>query len=72
MTVKHFTENNMKHVWAGIRMMSGYFNDTSKNSRLPSTSTIYANELNVFYNRFDCHDFSGENKELHEILSNRF
>ncbi|KAJ8046645.1 hypothetical protein HOLleu_05396 [Holothuria leucospilota] len=68
---KHFTENNMKHVWAGIRMMSGYSNDTSKNSRLPSTSTIYANELNVFYNRFDCHDFSGENKELHEILSNR-
>ena len=33
------------------------YNDTSKISKLSNTYVDYANELNVFYNRFDCYDF---------------
>ena len=41
------TENNMKRVWDGIRLMTGYSNN-SKSCHLPTTSTDYANDLNNF------------------------
>ena len=56
----HFTQNNMKKVWQGMRLMSGYANGSGKSCPLPNTSLDYANQLNSFYNRFDCHDFSNE------------
>ena len=59
----------MKQVWAGMRMMNGFSNYTSKRSKLPNTSVDYANELNAFYNRFDCHDFSKEADDLQNLLS---
>ncbi|PIK40697.1 hypothetical protein BSL78_22452 [Apostichopus japonicus] len=65
----HFTGNNMKEVWAGIRLMSCYMKDNRSTDKLPNTSREYANELNVFYNRFDHLDFSHEIGELREMLS---
>ena len=62
------TENNMKRVWDGIRLMSGYSNN-SKSCHLPTTSTDYANDLNKFFNRFDEHDFSKELHGLQTLLS---
>ena len=64
----HFTENNMKRVWHGMRMMSGYSNGSNKTCPLPKSTPQYANELNDFYNRFDCHDFSLQTAELVNIL----
>ena len=65
----HFKSNNMKRVWDGMRLMSGY-NSKSKSRSLPNSSENYANELNTFYNRFDCHDFSAERRDLRKILEN--
>ncbi|XP_071843761.1 uncharacterized protein [Apostichopus japonicus] len=62
-----FIENNMKEVWEGIRLMSGYMVNNHK-SYLPDTSIDYANALNDFYNRFDCHDFSTQADLLRESL----
>ena len=59
----------MKRVWDGMRLMSGY-NSKSKSRSLPNSSENYANELNTFYNRFDCHDFSAERRDLRKILEN--
>ena len=28
-----------------------------------------ANELNQFFNRFDCHDFSRKHSQLHDVLN---
>ena len=66
----HFTDNNMKKVWNGMRMMSGYSNGSCKSCPLPKTSVDFANELNSFYNRFDCYDFSKETNELLVNLTN--
>ena len=65
----HFTQNNMKRVWQGMRLMSGYNSVSSKADPLPKVSPDYAGELNRFYNRFDCHDFSSEIRELFNTLS---
>ena len=59
---QNFKDNNMKKVWDGMNIMSG-----RKNVNHPSvlcTSNTYANELNEFYARFDCNDFS---EEIHNI-----
>ena len=64
----HFKENNMKRVWHGMKLMSGYSNGTNKMSSLPRSSNDYANELNVFYNRFDHHDFSTEILQMNKSM----
>ena len=45
---EHFTDNNMKRVWEGMRLMSRYSNASSKSSQLPDCNAKYANELNTF------------------------
>ena len=69
---QNFTQSNMKKVWQGMKFMSGY---TSKNNSsqdfLAAPSSGYANELNLFYNRFDCHDFSENITELKTVLCTR-
>ena len=60
----HFTDNNMKRVWDGMRLMSGYVNKNKCSNDLPDISIDYANELNQFYSRFDCHDFSDKVENL--------
>jgi hypothetical protein len=67
---QNFVENDMKKVWTGMRLMSGYSNGSKKHTELPQTSISYANDLNDFYNRFDIHDFSEELSSLREILCN--
>ena len=63
-----FTYNNMKRLWEGMRLVSGYSNASSKSSQLPDCNAKYANELNTFYDHFDKHDFSIEHKNLCDII----
>jgi hypothetical protein len=63
-----FTQNNMKQVWEGMRLMSGYSKNSSTKNCLPDTSVKYAEQLNEFYNRFDKHDFSAEISKLRTTL----
>ncbi|KAJ8047182.1 hypothetical protein HOLleu_06113 [Holothuria leucospilota] len=67
-----FIQNDMKGVWKGLKLMSGYFNSCSKPSVLPGNSFEYANDLNQFYNRFDCYDFSDKVDELLKLPSVNF
>lgn len=51
----------MKKVWQGIKLMSGY---ARKNPRPNSLMNPTGDELNTFYQSFNCHDFK-------EILDER-
>ena len=62
-----FLNNDMRKVWSGMRLMSGYASKSGNSAPLPDVSVDYANELNSFYNRFDSQDFSNEVKEIFEI-----
>ena len=64
---QHFTSKNMKSVWNGLKLMSGYTKSCNKTNFLPSNSINYANELNHFHNRFDCHDFTAEINDLLQL-----
>ena len=63
-----FTQNNMRQVWEGMRLMSGYSKSGGSKNYLPDTSVRYANNLNDFYNRFDKNDFSNEISTLKTTL----
>ena len=65
---KTLTQNNMKKVWEGMRLMSGYSNKSGKSSQLPDTSVEHANKVNEFYNCFDKYDFHNEVDNLHDVL----
>lgn len=65
----NFTTNNIRDVWTGMRLMSGYTNGSSKHCSLPEYSQTYANQLNSFYNRFDCHDFTDEIERILRVTS---
>ena len=69
---RYFECNNMKYVWEGLGLMSG--RERKRESKISNCTNEYANELNDFYARFDCHDFSKERDErsnvLNESLSN--
>ena len=50
----------MRNVWSGMKLMSRYVNsNTQKISSVNAADE--ANELNQFFNHFDCHHFFGEN-----------
>ena len=57
---KHLQENNMKKVWHGVNLMSGYESKHSKSlaNKVQKATVEYVNDLNKFYNRFDRHEFS--------------
>ncbi|KAJ8031957.1 hypothetical protein HOLleu_25335 [Holothuria leucospilota] len=59
----NFTKNDMKR---GIRLMSGFSNGSSKSSQVLFSTPAYANDLNKFYNRFECHDCQSEINALKE------
>ena len=59
----------MKGVWNGMRLMSGYSNGSSKSCAIPKSSGEYADELNSFYNHFDCHDLTVQTTELVNTLA---
>ena len=57
---KHLKENNMKKVWHGVNLMSGYksWHSRSFTNKIQETTLEYVNDLSKFYNRFSRHDFS--------------
>ena len=62
----HFTYNNMRRVWSGMKLMSRYVNGNTQ--KIASVNTAgEVNELNQFFNRFDCHDFSQKHRQIHDI-----
>lgn len=67
----YFKENDMKKVWEGMRLMSGYVGK-GKTDKTQLTGTMkYANDLNNFYNRFDKIDFSEERLRLRETIGRK-
>ena len=66
---QHFTENNMKKVWDGMSLMAGYKGKGGGGTQIGDCSEQYANDLNQFYCRFECHDFSKEREQLKKDLS---
>ena len=64
----HFTYNNMRRVWGGMKLLSRYVNGNTQ--KIASVNTAgEVNELNQFFNRFDCNDFSQKHRQIHDILN---
>ncbi|GFS00713.1 hypothetical protein ElyMa_006405700 [Elysia marginata] len=63
-----FRDSNMKKVWQGMKLMSGC---KAKGSSGVEGDVLYANELNKFYARFDCFDFSKEREDMLCVLKQR-
>ncbi|KAK7460352.1 hypothetical protein BaRGS_00038910, partial [Batillaria attramentaria] len=57
-----FQTNDIRKVWEGMNLMGG--RKTTKRSQVNSDSANYANDLNRFYARFDCHDFGREREDM--------
>ena len=51
--------------------MSGYYNGGKTSCKLPKTTAEYADDLNLFFNRFDKYDFSAEVEHLRISLSSQ-
>ena len=67
----HFIFNNMRSMWSGMKLMSRYVNGNTQ--KIASVNTAgEVNELNQFFNRFDCHDFSQKRRMIHDILNRAF
>ena len=69
---KHLQENNMKKVWHGVNLMSGYESKHSKSfaNKMKNKATLeYVNDLDKSYNMFNRHDFS---KCIDHVKSNAF
>ena len=65
---KNKTESisHMRRVWSGMKLMSRYVNGNTQ--KIASVNTAgEVNELNQFFNRFDCHDFSQKHRQSHDI-----
>ena len=53
-----------------MKLMNGYVNGSKKTNNVEARNTEdRANELNAFYNRFDCHDFSAEHLKVKDKLA---
>ena len=67
----HFTYNNMRRVWSGMKLMSRHVNGNTQ--KITSVNTGgEVNELNQFFNRFDCNNFSQKHRQIHDILNRVF
>ena len=56
--LEQFKQNNTKQAWHSVKSILGC--NKSKKRCSASNSTEFANDLNTFYCRFDCHDFEVE------------
>ena len=64
----HFIFNNMRSMWSGMKLMSRYVNvNTQKIASVNTAGEV--NELNQFFNRFDCHNYSQKHRQIHDILN---
>ena len=65
-----FKSNNIAAVWGGLKKVTGY--ECAKSTISVSDIDGYVNELNLFYGRFDVHDFSSEHSSIrNESLQER-
>jgi hypothetical protein len=65
---KQFSENDLRHAWSGVKAMIG---STKKHQRIETDNNLnFANDLNSFYSRFDCHDFSQDRQKVLDGLEN--
>ena len=62
-----FRSNNTKDAWKGLKCITGYKCKTPLNE--PEDVDKYVNDLNKFYARFDCIDFSKEHKQMLDLLN---
>ena len=62
-----FKSNNTKAAWKGLKTLTGY----KSSSCLPEhdNNRMFAEELNIFYNRFDVHNFSTELTQMELSLA---
>ncbi|GFR81869.1 reverse transcriptase [Elysia marginata] len=63
---KYFKNNHMRKVWQGMNLMVGC--KGKKGNNCVEGDEGYANDLNKFYARFDCHDFVQEREECKSAL----
>ena len=64
-----FKSNDSKGVWQGMKNIVGY---NSKQTQIPlekNKEQTFVDDLNTFYARFDCHNFSTEIELLKKELS---
>ena len=62
----HFTYSNMRRVWSGMKLMSRYVNGNTQTIALVNAAGE-VNELNQFFNRFVCHDFSRKHRQSYVL-----
>ena len=65
----NFKCNNMKKVWEGTHLISGYKGKGEGVSGMNTKTSEGANALNDFYARFDCQDFSEARNNLTDRLT---
>ena len=56
-------------MWDGMKRMVGYKNKQTTLKVDKGNENKYADELNSFYARFDCHDFSRQTDDLRQQLA---
>ena len=64
-----FRSNDSKQAWKKLKTLCGY--SKKSGSLQADDDNAFANELNVFYSRFDNQDFSNERSELINVLKNK-
>ena len=58
----------MRRVWKSMKLMSKYVNgNTQKITSVNTTGEV--NQLNQFFNHFDCNDFTQKHRQMHDILN---
>jgi hypothetical protein len=55
---QQFADDDIRNAWSGLKSMLG---KTKKSQHIHTdNNSVFASELNTFYSRFDCYDFSHE------------
>lgn len=63
---EQFSDSNLKYAWSGLKNLIGA---TKKRDTIDTSDNYaFANDLNSFYGRFDCHDFSSEREQVIQLL----
>ena len=65
-----FRSSDSKGMWAGLKTMAGFTSKQPSISVDKGKEQQYAEELNTFYARFDCHDFKDKVKNIKSDLNN--
>ena len=61
---ENFKSSNMKRVWDGMKLMSGYKEKGGGGGAGQRIASADPDELNAFYARLDCYNFSQTRCEL--------